>query len=508
MSDALIRDLERRAAEGDLAARDRLALEQSRRGRDEQRDALALMLSGKNVFLTGPGGTGKSWVVRRFLEECRKVRRHVLVAATTGVAAVALGGSTLHRTVGLPVLRVRKTREEAASDWGEDGEQAAETFDDAAEEARVRPSAVVLQSYKQPWQRFTATRLRMGFRPDRQDDSSVGAGAIVIDEVSMCDAFMFDAASWLCATARRTDAPFGGLQVVVVGDLGQLPPVDERFGWAHESAAWKGLDPVVCSLTQPRRQSDPEFAALLARIRLGELTPHDQKILSARVHAFDPATAPQAVRIMSTNRECGQINEAELQKIPGPVRTRVAAEEGPAAILADIDRGCPSPRVLRLKVGARVLLTANDPYDPPAWANGTAGTVREIGVEVVDAVSGETLVGVAVEDDRGQEILATPVRWEVRELRDGVDTVVAWREQLPLRLGWAITAHRSQGATLDRASVSLEHAFASGQAYTALSRVRTLEGLNLESARCGNLTAHPKFLSFERQRKPWGGLVA
>lgn len=525
-ADQALRDLQRRAAEGDLAARDRLAMEQVRRGRDEQQEALDLMLSGANVFLTGPGGTGKSYVIHRFLEECRKIRKRVIPCATTGVAAVALGGTTLHRAVGIPVDRVRSRGEVKTlpAPWDEDpaptqahGQMVAdvaqnlsatipgtEDFERAAEESRVKHSLLCVQSYKASWREWTARRLRFGFRPDRRDDSSVGPGVLLVDEVSMADAQMIDQASWLCAQARGADKPFGGLQFIAVGDFAQLPPVDDRMGWACDAAAWKALDPVVVNLTTPRRQTDRVFADLLARIRMGELAPRDQGTLLSRVNAFDPAGV---VRILSTNAECDQVNHAELMKLPGPTRVRAAEQDGPEAILRDLDRGCPSPLKLKLRVGARVLITTNDPLAPPMFGNGTAATVREIGVAVLDP-GGQEHRGVLVETDSGVQVTLPPQRWEVREWRDGQEHVVAWREQIPLRLGYAITAHRAQGATLDRVSVNLTRAFSPGQSYVALSRVRTLEGLNLESSKCGNLSAHPRFLEFERSRKPWGGLVA
>lgn len=521
MIDQDIRSLERRALDGDQSARDRLAIERTRAGFDEQSEALRVLMSGRSAFLTGAAGTGKSFVVRRFMEECRKIRRRVIVSATTGVAALALGGTTLHRATGVPVDRVRsKRRAVPENDWGDFGEgsnlmtEVAATYaasdranwDDSAEDSRIHPSALVVQSYKQPWKDWTARRLRFGYRPDRRDDTTHGPGVLIVDEVSMASADLIDNASWLCAVARGVDAPFGGLQVVFVGDLGQLPPVDERLGWAHESAAWRAMDPVVLALTQVRRQTDRDFADLLGRVRLGELAPRDRETLMSRVNAYDPAaSATRAVRILSTNRECQAVNDAELQKLPGPTRVRLATEGGASAVLADLDRGCPSPRELKLRVGARVLLTQNDMQaDPPRWANGTAGTVREIGAPVLDMADGTLRPGVLVEADDGLQIPVLPARWEIREHRNGVEEVVAWREQLPIRHGWAITAHRAQGATLDRASVDLSGAFACGAAYVALSRVRTLAGLNLESSKCGRLEAHEKFLAFEAARKPWG----
>jgi len=489
---------------------------------------------------------GKSYLVRRFLEACEADGTQVLVTATTGVAAMLLGGQTLHSAVGLPVLH------DSSASSGDEGcgwaSHAARTprgtcgaflrhrhESSQGWDAEDDPSPTVKALWRARARKFHAERLR-------------AAHVLILDEVSMCDARTLDHASWLLAALRQVDAPFGGLQVLLVGDLAQLPPVEgDRWGWAPDSAAWRGLRPETIALTQVRRQTDPEFTGLLGRLRFGRLAPPDARALLGRVGAFDPRSA---TRILPTNRECDGVNGRELASVPGQLRVSEARDEvwcpdcrslhvggkdydhqsKLAFLLKRFDEGCPSPRTLHVKVGARVLITVNDDaavqmpsgrYEKLGrYANGTAGTLTEIGVPCPDderplhrsspATERERLalrslhdvaagdaqpLGVLVKLDSGRVVWLGRHTWTVEERGQ----VVAARQQFPLRLGWAITAHRAQGCTLARASVSLERCFTEGQAYVALSRVKSLDGLNLESARLGLVAAHPRFIQFEQR---------
>lgn len=477
---------------------------------DDQARALTILRAGKNVFLTGPAGTGKSHVVHAFLEHCEQRGLSALCTATTGVAAMILGGQTLHSAVGLPVLHEPVEDEDPHEAWR--AWSSASAFlagflpDEDVLAEDVDYSATAMAYFKARSRTFFVDRLR-------------GAKVLVLDEVSMTDARAFDHASWLCASVREVDRPFGGPQVVLVGDLAQLPPVEgDRWGWAPDSAAWRGLAPETVSLTKIRRQDDPAFTGLLGRLRFGELSRPDARALLARVGAFDPATA---TRIMPTNRECDAINARELGSLPGVLRVSEARDEcrpGREFLLKRFDDGCPSPKVLKIREGARVLVTTNDELRPLRYANGTAGIVRAVGVppfgadealvgakqsrrrlhDLADlAALGPEPLGVDVELESGARVWLGRHAWTIEERGE----VIASRAQYPLRLGWAITAHRAQGSTLTRASVSLEKCFSPGQAYVALSRVRSLEGLNLETARLGVVAAHERFLRFERERQ-------
>jgi ATP-dependent DNA helicase PIF1 len=491
---------------------------------DEQDAALRTLRAGRHTFLTGPAGTGKSYVVRRFLDACDQDGRQALVCAATGVAAMLLpGGETLHKMTGVPVTHNTPAEDDPHEAWLAAKDAGAFLGDatDEDDEFEHEDSPLVLRAVK-PRSPFVRDRLR-------------SASVLVIDEVSMIDARTLDAAAWLVAHARSAgpDSPFGGLQVVFVGDLAQLPPVEgNRWGWAHESAAWRALAPEVISLETIRRQSgDVAFSSLLGRLRMGDLAPDDAKSLLTRVGAFDPRTA---TRILPTNKECEAINARELVAVPSQLRTSVAVERAARGLEFMLERlnDGPSPRKLDVKLGARVIITANDQERPARYANGTGGVVREIGVppfgldaarleretaereerrakgwrprplgELADVAEGESPKGVTIELDSGEQVWIGKHTWKIE--RGSFE--IASRVQYPLRLGWAITAHRAQGATLTKASVNLEKCFTEGQAYVALSRVKSLDGLNLESSRMGVVAAHPRFLRFERERRAGRG---
>lgn len=436
--DTDLRTLERAAATGDASAVRALARLREAVV-DEQDHALARLHSGRSVFLTGAGGTGKSFVLRRWLTDCETAGRRVAVTASTGAAALQIGGTTLHRAVGLGV------------DMGWE------------------------RSSRRGGWRFQAEELR-------------DLDAIVIDEVSMIDGATLTDAEALCTLARLEShayGPWGGLQVVLVGDLGQLPPVEaQRRGFPFEGEGWTRLEPEIVELRRVRRQEDKAFAELLGRLRLGHLSRADLQVLADRVNAFDPNTG---LRLAPRRVDVDAANEAALDALPGEAVLFQSVDTGTIAAIEQLERDCMAPRRLKLKVGARVIAVQNDQV--MRWANGSQGTVASF-----------ERGGVTVAFDRGGAHWVGPSLFPLRERKNGSVVVRAHREQIPLRLGYAVTIHKSQGMSLDRVSVNLDGSFERGLAYVALSRVRSLEGLNLESRRMGSLEAHPKFLRFVRER--------
>jgi ATP-dependent DNA helicase PIF1 len=436
----LIADLRRREAEAERERLEEVARLRASLNADQRR-AVELLESGANVFLTGCAGTGKSYALSAWVRGLPR-DREVAVTATTGIAALNVDGQTLHSWLGLGV---------------DD-----RTVDD-----------VVVKRF---WRMNVQDRIRE-------------ADVLLVDEVSMASGMLIDLAEGVCRYARQDDRPWGGLQVVMIGDFGQLAPVEvEEHGWAFRSQAWLASNVVRARLDQPMRTADPVLWQVLTEARAGRLTPGSLAILQGRVGAFDPR-AEGATRLMTTNAQADGINDAELAALPGELREYHALDEGDGYQLEKLRKDCTSPTVLRLKVGARVSFTKNDPDG--RWVNGSTGTVVALESQSpVPHLPGQILPPPAHEgpvvrlDDRRGERGATyhleRVKWERKQGKK----VVASREQFPLRLSWAITIHKSQGATIDRVSTDLSSVFTPGQGYVAISRVRALEGLNIE-AWCG-----------------------
>lgn len=379
--------------------------------------ALHALATGQNVFLTGVAGTGKTFLLKRFLDGLPEDRL-VAVTASTGIAATHLGGGTIHAWAGIG--RAERT---------------------AAQITRT-----------DAWQTWTSPRIKH-------------TDVLVIDEVSMLDGITLGLLDLVCRDARVATKPFGGLQVVLVGDLGQLPPVDaNERGFPFEVPAWHDLDLARHELVEVHRQKDAPFAELLRHVRAGALTRDDRELLRARVGALDPEAC---VRVVTHNAQAEAANAQHLASLPGAAAEHVASDRAKHDdFLRSLDASCLSPARLILKAGARVMFTRND--RERRWVNGTLGVVTDPGVG-----------GLApkVRTDAGAELVVERDRWE---LTDGDEDVLASRRQYPLRLAKAITVHKTQGMTLDRVSLDLSGAFAAGQAYVALSRARSLEGVNLE----------------------------
>lgn len=415
---------------------------------DEQKVVVAALDAGRNIFLTGVGGTGKTYCLGAWLAALAGKKR-VAVTASTGIAALNLGGQTIHSWTGFGI-----------------GEKKVEEL---------------VMSIR--WQDYAAPRMRE-------------ADVLVLDEVSMISARHLNAFDMLCRHARCCEESFGGLQVVLVGDFGQLPPVSkgdappEKF--AFRAAAWRGANLEVHELREVRRQSEAGFVRALTEARDGKLAPDSLKLFESRVRAYDPDAAPEPVRVFTHNRQVDEMNERRLAALTGSAVAFQAQEFGHESLLARIDKDCLSPRVLSLKVGARVMFTRND--QAGRFCNGTLGTVRSM-VESGFFKQEQVVVGL---DDGREVYLKERAAWEIK---DG-DRVVASRKQLPLKLAWAATVHKTQGQTIDRISVDLSRVFEHGQGYVAVSRARSAAGLNIEAWRgAATFSAHPEVTAWAERRR-------
>lgn len=396
-----------------------------------QSQALDIMKTGVNVFLTGEPGSGKTHTVNSYVSYLRSCGISVAITASTGIAATHIGGVTIHSWSGIGI-KSQLSRHEA---------------DKIANTKRINKN-------------ITAAKV------------------LIIDEISMLLPNTLDMIDMICCRARKNPEPFGGLQVIFVGDFFQLPPImrsdksinrqaqllDQKSAkFAYQSSAWRRANPVICYLQEQHRQDDKQYLSLLSAIRVEQFSDnHLSKLESRKIdHNLVPDDLP---KLFTHNIDVDQVNDAKLAKLPGQEVSFAMTGNGPRKLLVVLRKGCLSPEVLKLKVGASVMFTKNNPKG--LFVNGTLGMVDRF-----DPASNCPIVLTR----EGKRIAVELADWVLEE--NGED--VARIRQFPLRLAWAITIHKSQGLSLDGAVMDLSKVFEYGQGYVALSRVRRLSGLHL-----------------------------
>jgi ATP-dependent exoDNAse (exonuclease V) alpha subunit len=417
-----------------------------------QSTALALLKTGENVFLTGAPGAGKTYVLNQYIDFLNQHEVEAAVTAYTGIAASHINGRTLHSWAGL-------TR--------------GPMHEDAQEIDRVRANE------------YLTDRIRR-------------ARVLIIDEISMLHPAQFDRVDLICRTARNDPAPFGGLQLICCGDFFQIPPVNgESEKFVIDSAAWKNAEMKVCYLTEQHRQanaSGAELLEILAAIRAGDVTPDIVAKLSARIGAA--VDAPIGIARLYTHREnVDEINTAELRKLTTSDVVYDVYQNGPAALVEKLKKDNDVPDKLVLKISARVMFTKNNMG--AGYVNGTLGEV--IGFE--NGGDGDPNTAGAAATEANPVIMTfdkkriTPGRFQWKVEEGG--KVRASVSQLPLKLAWAITVHKSQGMTLDAAVIDLGRAFDRGMGYVALSRVRELKNISLIGFNAVALQVSPRVQSLD-----------
>lgn len=405
----------------------------------KQEEALAILKTGLNVFLTGEPGSGKTHTINRYVGWLRERGVEPSVTASTGIAATHIGGMTIHSWSGIGVKR-------EMTDWDIE---------------------MLLQREK------TAKRI-------------MDAKVLIIDEISMLDAQTLTAIDRVLRALRRKvlreEEPFGGLQVIFVGDFFQLPPVSRgaRAQFAFESPAWRAARAVCCYISEQHRQEDQDFLDMLKALREGTFNDAHLGHLKSRMNL--PRNDEVATRLYTHNADVDRINNESLARIDGQSRVYEMQTRGPKALLETIKASCLSPERLELKEGAAVMFTRNN--FEAGYVNGTLGEV------VGFADSGYPVVKTRT----GGRIEAAMGEWSIA---DGTK-ILAQAKQVPLRLAWAITVHKSQGMSLDAAVIDLGAAFEFGQGYVAISRVRSLSGLFLEGLNDRALQMHPKVGAADR----------
>jgi ATP-dependent DNA helicase PIF1 len=407
---------------------------------------LKLINQGKNVFITGSAGTGKSTLLKKIIEQLPI--EGTFVTASTGIAAVHINGITLHSFAGIGISSSK-----------------AESI------GKVNKSKAAIER----WQR---------------------AKRIIIDEISMVDGDCFDTIEAIARITRGIDKPFGGIQVICCGDFLQLPPVSRNgnYKFCFESNAWGTTIQHSINLRTIHRQKDKLFTSMLEEIRQGVASRKTLQILTGRLNSntldqSEDESSIKPTKLFALNRDVDAINKEELENLP--VEEEVpfhALDRGNATFIRQLEQHA-APDYFVLKIGAQVMLSIN--LDIKAnLSNGARGVVT--GFEYCETLKQQLPV---VKFLTGVERTIKPYTWKVMVEAK----MLASRTQVPLKYAWALSIHKSQGQTVDKVEIKLCNIFEYGQAYVALSRVTSLDGLILTNFDPKVFKAHPKVLNYYKQ---------
>ena len=390
----------------------------------KQEEALKILKMGHSVYLTGEAGSGKTYVIDKYISWLKKRGIRSAVTASTGIAATHLGGSTIHSWSGIGI--------------------------------KDRITSKILDQMEQKKNLYA-----------RFEDTDI----LIIDEISMLSSLFIDMLDLTARHMKRSPGePFGGMQVVFSGDFFQLPPV-EKSDYAFSSRAWEELCPVVCYLNEQHRHGDQTLLEILSAIRRDDVKKSHRELLDTKSDQIKG----EHLRLFTHNIDVDRINSEHLKRIKSKDWTFEMIYKGNKSRAEALIRGCLAPDILKLKKGAKVMFVKND--NGGQYVNGTQGMVVDFKNGIPIVLTGS-----------GRKIPAEHASWKFEE--DG--KVLAEIRQIPLRLAWAITVHKSQGMTLDEAEMDLSQCFVPGQGYVALSRLRSLEGLYLRGINSMALRIDPR----------------
>jgi ATP-dependent exoDNAse (exonuclease V) alpha subunit len=384
-----------------------------------QSKALSIMKAGKNIFLTGSAGAGKTYTLNQYIRYLRARKIMVAITASTGIASTHINGMTIHAWSGLGLKKSISKKE------------------------------------------LEAIREKKHIK-DHIEQTKV----LIIDEISMLHRNQLDVLNEILKFIRQNNEPFGGLQIIFCGDFFQLPPVGEaeetnREKFAFMSDAWVQAAPVICYLSEQHRQKGDNLDKILNQIRAGAV---DQNSLELLRNASKNILS-DAPKLYTHNADVESINAAEMAKLKSSPRFFMEDKKGNPKLLEMLMSNVRTDEKLQLKLGAKVMFIKNN--FEKCYINGSIGSVVDFTSEAKPIV----------ELKEGKRIICEKEKWAIE---DEKGTALASFEQFPLRAAWAITIHKSQGMTLDAAEIDLNSTFERGQGYVALSRVRSLEGLYLK----------------------------
>ena len=403
----------------------------------KQKEALDILKMGYNTFLTGPPGSGKTFLLNKYIEYLRKNNVQVSITASTGIAATHMGGVTLHSWSGLGI------REE---------------LDDLE----------------------VKSVCEKGYMSKRIKNTNV----LIIDEISMIKASQFEAVNKICQYIKRSLRPFGGMQIICSGDFFQLPPVDkDKKGimFVNESDIWKSMEMKICYLDEQHRTKDKKLHKILNHIRDNEAEKSKKLLFDFFKKGKDIKKV--LTKLYTHNIDVDSINYSELDKIKGKEYYYQMTFRGNPVVSDILKKSCLAPEKLVLKKGAEVMFIKNN--FEAGYVNGTQGKIIGFG-------AGDLPI---VKTQDGKKITVTYADWTIEE----DDSIVAGISQMPLRLAWAITVHKSQGMNLNSAEMDLSKCFLEGMGYVALSRLRSLKGLRLMGINHLAFCVNPKALEIDKQ---------
>lgn len=473
-----------------------------------QTQALDILKMGRNVFITGPAGSGKTYIINQYIKYLKDHDVPLGITASTGIAATHMGGVTIHSWSGMGIKNNMSDHDLAA------------LADKPQVARRIKESAV-----------------------------------LIIDEVSMLHHFRLDTLNTIAQHIRKNKEPFGGMQIVLCGDFFQLPPVS-RYGepdthFIYRSEAWRDGKFTVCYLHENYRQNDDPILSVLNEIRSGEVSEgareqlrgRHRTVISERNKVSEPSSerhsmtvsspsdsgarkdgsarfsviraepivgeetfisvaddgseessslgAVEPTRLYTHNVDVDTVNDVELDKVDEYEVVYEMMSKGKKPLVEALKKSCLAPENLRLKKGARVMCVKNN-FDE-GYVNGTLGVVVSCGFGI------DPVIHTASTPDfpNGRRVTIEMADWSIED--DG--KVLAQITQYPLRLAWAITIHKSQGMSLDAIEVDLSKAFEPGMGYVALSRVRTLAGLSIIGMNENAFQVHPEVLEYDHHLK-------
>jgi len=385
----------------------------------KQTKALSIMKAGKNVFLTGSAGAGKTYTLNQYIRYLRARKIPVAVTASTGIASTHINGMTIHAWSGLGLKK-----------------------------AMTKNDLQAIGEKKHIKEHLEKTKV------------------LIIDEISMLHRNQLDAINDILQFIRQRKEPFGGLQVIFCGDFFQLPPVGEpeetnRDKFAFMSDAWVKAAPVICYISEQHRQKGDNLDKILNEIRTGAVEENSMQLL----RMASKNVLGDVPKLYTHNADVERINAAEMEKLDVRSMYFTAEKKGNPKLLEMLMSNVRTDEKLELKLGARVMFIKNN--FERGYINGSLGTLVEFTTEATPVV----------ELKDGKRIFCEKEKWAIE---DEKGNALASFEQYPLRAAWAITIHKSQGMTLDAAEIDLSSTFEKGQGYVAISRVRSLEGLYLK----------------------------